>query len=166
MKMKRNIRKKFCIRTQHKCRKHLDAQDVTWQGSLRPDDACQHTCRYERDPPCMRTRQKWAAHWPSGCSSSGHPTSRCSWHGICLPDEESQGIFLPDGECQGIFLPDAAVSSEHSCVFWTELCLLNAALSEQMAFGRRVSRHHDITVKLAVKPQHINAASSRHSDSI
>jgi hypothetical protein len=51
-----------CIRVGNVC---LDAQ--ARYDSLRPDDACQRTCRSERDPSVhMHTRRKWAAHWPCG----------------------------------------------------------------------------------------------------
>jgi len=128
--------KKFCVRTLHTRRKRLDAQDATRQGILRSDNACQRTCRTERDPPVhMRTRQKWAAHWPSGrlmssqtASGRRMPRHLPSGRGVsahlpfersaCLTDAECQGkclrdyprhgICLPDEECQGICLLNAA----------------------------------------------------------
>jgi len=128
--------KKFCVRTLHTHRKRLDAQDAPRQGILRSDNACQHICRTERDPPVhMRTRQKWPAHWPSGRLMSSQTASgrRMPRHlpsgrgmsahlpsersacltdaeceGKCLGDYPRHGICLPDEECQGICLLNAA----------------------------------------------------------
>jgi len=60
--------------------KRLDARNANWQGILHPDDACQRTCRSERETPMhMRTRRRWAAHWPSGRSAPWHlPSERCT----------------------------------------------------------------------------------------
>jgi len=128
--------KKFWVRTLHTRRKRLDTEDATRQGILRPDNARQCTCCTERDPAMhMHTRQKWAAHWPSGRLMSRQTASgRCMpWHlpsgrgvsahlpsersacltdaecqGKCLPDDVCHGICLLDEECQGICLLDAA----------------------------------------------------------
>ena len=128
--------KKFWVRTLHTRRKRLDAQDATRQGILHPDNACQRTCCTERDPSVhIRTRQKWAAYWPSGrlmsrqavsgqCTPRHLPSGRgvlghlpsgrsacltdAECQGKCLPDDACHGICLPDEECQGICLQDAA----------------------------------------------------------
>ena len=128
--------KKFWVRTLHTCWKRLDSQDATRQGILCLDDACQRTCCTERDLPVhMHTRQKWAAHWPSGRlmsrqtvsgrympqhlpsgqGVSAHLPSECSafltdaeCQGKCRPDDTCHGIRLLDEECQGICLLDAA----------------------------------------------------------
>jgi len=124
------------MRTLHTRRKRLDAEDATWQGILRPDNACQRTCCTERNPPVhMRTRQKWAAHWPSGQLMSRQTASaRClprhppsgrgvsghlpSERGTCLTDTECQGKCLPEDACHGIRLTDEECQG---------ICLLNAA---------------------------------------
>ena len=128
--------KKFCVRTLHTCWKRLDSQDTTRQGILCLDNPCQRTCCTERDLPVhMHTRQKWAAHWPSGRlmsrqtvsgrymprhlpsgqGVSAHLPSECSafltdaeCQGKCRPDDTCHGIRLLDEECQGICLLDAA----------------------------------------------------------
>jgi hypothetical protein len=95
-----------------------------------------------RDGRTSRIREKknLRPERPDALSSPGHPACGRSWHGICVPDGESQGIFLPDG----------AVSSGRSRV---------------RANGIRTTR---VTASrsLTVKARHLNAAGSRHSDSI
>jgi len=68
------------VRTLNMRLKRLDARNATWQGILHPDDACQRTCLSERETPMhMRTRWRWAVHWPSGQSAPRHlPSERCT----------------------------------------------------------------------------------------
>jgi len=123
--------KKLCVRTLHTRPKRLDARDATWQGSLTPDDACQRTCGTRQEPPVhMRTRRRWAAHWPSGRIMPGQMSSgRCtprhlfsgrrvsghlpSGRSACTTDAECQGKCPPDDACHGICLPD----EECQCIF-------------------------------------------------
>ena len=128
--------KKFCVRTLHTHRKHLDAQGAIRQGNLRPDNAGQRTCCTERDPPL-------------------HKLS---------PDDACQGIRLLDEECQRICLLNAArvlltqnvkanvfqtmhatssafqTRTVRAFAFWTQCVSYRHRISRQISCGCRVSR--------------------------
>ena len=157
-----------CVCTLHTHRKRLDAQDVNQQGILRSDNVYQCTCCTESDPPIhMRTRQKWAAHWPSGRLISSQMASgryvprhlpagrEVSVHlpserSVCLTDTECQGRCRPDEECQGICLLDVVcvlqMTSVKADVIWTmsvsafAFWMQHATISAyRMEFGRAFS---------------------------
>jgi len=119
----RHIRKKKfasgcrgCVRTLYTRLKRLDARDTTWQGSLRPDDACHGICLLDAE-----------------CQGKGTTDDAC--HGICLLD--TARVVRTQSVKANVVRTTRATASD----FWTQRVSSGRRVSRQMSSGRRVPRY-------------------------
>jgi len=105
-----------------------------------------------RAPTTPNAKRTGNVNSDAACHGTVHSDAICQ--GAVRLDAARHGICLPDGACQGIFL-------------------LAAAVSEQMASGRRVSWHHGHAVCQGTEYRskyccriREHAAGSRHTDSV
>jgi len=133
-----------------------DALDAPWQGTYRSQHETHRQCEFGHSTP-------W--HHAFGRRMPGRRASGCSlpWHLLTGP---SVSGHFPSG-----------CSHVRAFSFWTQPCqrifLLGAAVSGQMASGRRVSWHHGHAVCQGTEHRskyscciRKHAVGSRHSDSV
>jgi len=143
-----------------------DALDAPWQGTYRSQCETHRQCEYRRSSPRQHAPGRSSPrHLLTGQSVAGHFRSRRTVSGHFLSVRTVSEHF-PSGR-----------SRVRVFSFWTQPCqgifLLDAAVSGQMASGRRVSWHRGYTGCQGMEHRskdsrriHKHAAGSRHSDSV
>ena len=143
-----------------------DALDAPWQRTYRSQRKTHRQCEFGRSSPRhLLTGRSVAAHFRSGRTMSGH-----------FPSGHTVSGHFPSGRTVSGHFPSGC-SRVRAFSFWMQPCqgifLLDAAVSGQMASGRRVSWHRGYAGCQGTEHRSKywrridkHAAGSRHSDSV
>ena len=169
----------MCVRT-HRLRPDApgaqDALDAPWQHTYRSQLKMHRQCEFRRSSPWHHAPGRSSPrHLRTGRSVAGHFRSGLMVSGQFPSGRMVSGHFSSGRTVSGHFA--SGRSRVRAFSFWTQPCqgifFLDAAVSGQMASGRRVSWHRGYAGCQGTEHRgkysrriHKHAAGSRHSDSV